>query len=44
VYSSVKDEVTFPPQEKNLEKLPEHDLSEEEQEKKQIEESKYEST
>ena len=42
VYSSVKDPVTYPPQEKKLEEQPEQPLSEEEQEKKRIEESKYE--
>ena len=41
VYSSVKDEVTWPSKE-NTEKKPEAQLSEEELEKNRIEESKYE--
>jgi RNase P subunit RPR2 len=41
VYSSVKDPVTWPPEEKKEEQQPEQ-LSEEELEKKRIEESKYE--
>ncbi len=43
VYSSVKDPVTYPPQEKTPEQ-PEQQLSDEDQEKKRIEESKYERT
>ncbi len=43
-YSSVKDPVTFPPEQKSPEKQSEQQLSEEEQEKKRIEESKYERT
>jgi RNase P subunit RPR2 len=43
VYSSVKEPVTWPPQEKKEKAEPEK-LSEEELEKKRIEESKYEST
>ncbi len=43
VYSSVKDPVTWPPEEKKEEQQPEQ-LSEEELEKKRIEESKYERT
>ena len=42
VYSSVKDPVTYPPQEKKTEEQSESQLSEEELEKKRIEESKYE--
>jgi hypothetical protein len=42
VYSSVKDPVTYPPQEKSSEQQPETPLTEEELEKKRIEESKYE--
>ncbi len=42
VFSSVKDPITYPPQQKSPEEQPEKVLSEEEQEKKQIEESKYE--
>ena len=42
VYSSVKDPVTYPPQEKTPEQQPELQLSKEELEKKRIEESKYE--
>lgn len=42
--SSVKDPVTWPPQEKTQEKPAEPQLPEEEQEKKRIEESKYEDT
>jgi hypothetical protein len=41
VYSSVKDPVTYPPQEKKPEQT-EQPLSQEEQEKRRIEESKYE--
>lgn len=40
--SSVKNPVTWPPQEEKKEKSTELQLSEEEQEKKRIEESKYE--
>ena len=43
VYSSVKDTVTYPPQRKQAEEQPEQ-LSEEEKERRQIEESKYEKT
>jgi RNase P subunit RPR2 len=43
IYSSVKDPVTWPPEEKKAEK-PEEQLTAEELEKKRIEESKYEST
>jgi RNase P subunit RPR2 len=43
VYSSVKDPVTWPPEEKKAEQ-PAQQLTEEELEKKRIEESKYEST
>jgi hypothetical protein len=42
VYSSVKNEVTYPPQEKKEALTPEPTLSDEELEKKRIEESKYE--
>jgi RNase P subunit RPR2 len=42
VYSSVKDPVTWPPEEKQKAEQPEQPLTEEELEKKQIEESKYE--
>ena len=42
IYSSVKDPVTWPPQEKTPEQSTTAQLSEEEQEKKRIEESKYE--
>jgi RNase P subunit RPR2 len=42
-YSSVKDPVTWPPEQKKAEQ-PEPQLTEEELEKKRIEESKYEST
>jgi RNase P subunit RPR2 len=43
VYSSVKDPVTWPSEKKKAEQ-PEQRLTEEELEKKRIEESKYEST
>jgi RNase P subunit RPR2 len=43
IYSSVKDPVTWPPEEKKAAK-PEEQLTAEELEKKRIEESKYEST
>jgi RNase P subunit RPR2 len=43
IYSSVKDPVTWPPEEKKAEQR-EQQLTEEELEKKRIEESKYEST
>ena len=43
VYSSVKDPVTYPPEEKKPEQ-PEQPLTEEELEKKRIEESKYETS
>jgi RNase P subunit RPR2 len=43
IYSSVKEPVTWPPEEKKAEQ-PEQQLTEEELEKKRIEESKYEST
>jgi hypothetical protein len=42
IYSSVKDPVTYPPQEKEPDQQPERQLSDEELEKKSIEESKYE--
>jgi hypothetical protein len=42
VYSSVKDPVTWPPEEKKQEHQTEHQLTEEELEQKRIEESKYE--
>ena len=42
VYSSVKDPITYPAQEKTPEQQPETPLTEEELEKKRIEESKYE--
>jgi hypothetical protein len=43
VYSSVKDAITYPPQEKTLQQqTPDAPLTEEELEKKRIEESKYE--
>lgn len=42
VYSSVKDPVTWPPEEKKKMEQPEQQLTEEELEKKRIEESKYE--
>jgi len=45
VYFSVKDPVTYPPQEKTLQQqIPETPLTEEELEKKRIEDSKYEKT
>ena len=44
VYSSVKDPVTWPPQEKKSEQPAESQLTEEEMERKRIEESKYEKT
>jgi len=44
VYSSVKDPVTWPPEEKKEEEQQPKQLSEEELEKKRIEESKYEHT
>ena len=43
IYSSVKDPVTWPPEEKKAEQ-PAEQLTEEELEKKRIEESKYERT
>ena len=42
MYSSVKDPVTWPPQEKQQEHTAAPELTEEELEKKRIEESKYE--
>jgi hypothetical protein len=42
IYSSVKDAVTYPEQEKRQDELLQSPLSEEELEKKRIEESKYE--
>jgi hypothetical protein len=42
VYSSVKDAITWPPQERNLAQPAEARLTEEELEKKRIEDSKYE--
>lgn len=42
VYSSVKDPVTWPPEEKDKAEQPEKQPTEEELEKKRIEESKYE--
>ena len=42
VYSSVKDPVTWPPEEKKQEHQTEHQLTEEELEQKRIEDSKYE--
>jgi RNase P subunit RPR2 len=42
IYSSVKDPVTWPPEEKKAEQQPVEQLTEEELEKKRIEESKYE--
>ena len=42
IYSSVKDLVTWPPEEKKEEEQQPEQLSEEELEKKRIEESKYE--
>jgi len=42
VYSSVKDPVTWPPEEKQRQQTPEPQLTEEEMERKRIEESKYE--
>jgi len=43
VYSSVKDTVTYPPQEKTLQQqTPETPLTDEELEKRRIEDSKYE--
>jgi predicted nucleic acid-binding Zn-ribbon protein len=42
VYSSVTDPVTYPPPEETPQQQPETSLSEEELEKKRIEESKYE--
>jgi hypothetical protein len=44
VYSSVKDPITYPPQENQQEQEPQMALSEEELERKRIEESKYEKT
>jgi NAD-dependent SIR2 family protein deacetylase len=43
-YSSVKDPITWPPEEKQKQSSPEQQLTEEELEKKRIEESKYEKT
>jgi NAD-dependent SIR2 family protein deacetylase len=43
-YSSVKDPVTWPPEEKKQEQVASPQLTEEELEKKHIEESKYEKT
>ncbi|XES78017.1 MAG: hypothetical protein ACBZ72_03860 [Candidatus Bathyarchaeia archaeon] len=42
IYSSVPDPITYPPQENQQE--PERDISEEELERKRIEDSKYEKT
>jgi ribosomal protein S27E len=42
VYSSVKDPVTWPPQEKKQEQQTQSQLTQEELEKKRIEDSKYE--
>jgi NAD-dependent SIR2 family protein deacetylase len=42
VYSSVKDPITWPPEEKHQPQAPQLQLTEEELEKKRIEESKYE--
>jgi len=44
VYSSVTDPVTWPLQEKKSEQPPESQLTEEEMERKRLEESKYERT
>jgi RNase P subunit RPR2 len=44
IYSSVKEPVTWPPEQKQKAEQPEQQLSEEELEKKRIEESKYESS
>ena len=41
-YSSVKDPLTWPPEEKQQEKAAQPQLTEEEMEKKRIEDSKYE--
>ncbi len=42
VYSSVNEPITFPPQQKKPEEQPEQTLSDEELERRRIEESKYE--
>ncbi|MCW4019318.1 MAG: hypothetical protein NWF00_11680 [Candidatus Bathyarchaeota archaeon] len=42
IYSSVSDPITYPPQENTQEQEPQRLLSEEELERKRIEESKYE--
>jgi NAD-dependent SIR2 family protein deacetylase len=44
VYSSVKDPITWPPEEAKLNQTPQLELSEDELERKRIEESKYEKT
>ncbi|MGA2387100.1 MAG: hypothetical protein ABSG33_11300 [Candidatus Bathyarchaeia archaeon] len=44
VYNSVKDPLTWPPEEKQQQTASEPQLTEEELEKKRIEESKYEKT
>jgi RNase P subunit RPR2 len=44
VYSSVKDPVTWPPEEKQQKQVAQPQLTEEELEKKRIEESKYETS
>ena len=44
VYSSVKDPITWPTEDKRQERLAQPQLSDEELEKKRIEESKYEKT
>ena len=44
VYSSVKDPITWPKEDNQQERLAQPQLSEEELEKKRIEESKYEKT
>lgn len=42
VYSSVKDPITWPPEERQKEQITQPQLTEEELEKKRIEDSKYE--
>jgi hypothetical protein len=42
IYSSVKDPITWPPEELKPQEQPEHVMSEDEWEKKRIEDSKYE--
>jgi len=44
IYSSTKDALTWPPEEKRQQQLTESQLSDEELERKRIEDSKYEKT